>query len=120
MREWIENEWLIPALSYGMTMDEFWRHTPRTLTLWFKGREMQERIYHNIKDTENHQLGVYICRAIAACLDNKSKYPQKALFQVDTSSQQDEEERLQRERNRVIAFFNAWGNAVNKKFKKNG
>lgn len=119
MRDWIENEWLIPALSYGMSMDEFWRHTPRTITLWFKGLELREKNEHNIRDAENWQLGAYMLQAVASTLSKGVKYPKKPQHQVEVLRQDRlSEEYIQKERLRAAVYFKNWAEAVNRKFKK--
>lgn len=120
MRDWIENEFLIPFLSINGDYNLFWKLTPRTLQFFFRAEEMRQKRQHNIDDLHNYQLGVYIKMAQASNLDKKAKYFSKPNFQIDLYKGEKKElsqKQIKAERLKVQMFFSNLGKYVH--IKKN-
>ena len=62
-------------LSYGMSYSEYWDESPSLAIAYKKAHELNLRR----KNEELWLQGVYFTRAIACCLDKKSKYPEEPL-----------------------------------------
>lgn len=87
MRDWIENEFLVPALAYNIDYNLFWTLTPRTLNICLSAKRKAIANEQNMTDMRNFQLGSYMMYAIAQCLSTKrqSIYPKKPLYQISES-----------------------------------
>jgi hypothetical protein len=46
--------------------------------------EKEQRLKWKREDENNYQLGIYVLKAIATCLDKDSQYPEEPLFYVPT------------------------------------
>lgn len=60
----IDECWLIPALSIGVSEDMFWSKTPKTIEPYFKAYEMKQKRQETENDVMAWKIGVYICNAI--------------------------------------------------------
>ena len=82
MRDWIEQEMLIPFLSIGGDYNLFWTLTPRTISLFWRAEEIKQKRLINLADSQNYQLGIYMKLAHGSNFDKKCKYPKKPIFQI--------------------------------------
>lgn len=115
VREWIENEFLIPFLSIHSDYDLFWRLTPRTLQYFFRAEEIRQKRMHNIQDLHNYQLGLYIKVAQASNLDKKAKYFDKPKFQIEMGEKKEKQlskKQIEAERLKLQLFFTNLGKYV--------
>lgn len=115
MREWIENEFLVPFLSIHSDYDLFWRLTPRTLQYFFRAEEIRQKRMHNIQDLHNYQLGLYIKVAQASNLDKKAKYFDKPKFQIEMGEKKEKQlskKQIEAERLKLQLFFTNLGKYV--------
>lgn len=115
VREWIENEFLVPFLSIHSDYDLFWRLTPRTLQHFFRAEEIRQKRMHNIQDLHNYQLGLYIKVAQASNLDKKAKYFDKPKFQIEMGEKKEKQlskKQIEAERLKLQLFFTNLGKYV--------
>lgn len=115
VREWIENEFLVPFLSIHSDYDLFWRLTPRTLQYFFRAEEIRQKRMHNIQDLHNYQLGLYIKVAQASNLDKKAKYFDKPKFQIEMGEKKEKQlskKQIEAERLKLQLFFTNLGKYV--------
>lgn len=115
VREWIENEFLVPFLSIHSDYDLFWRLTPRTLQFFFRAEEIKQKREHNIQDLHNYQLGLYIKVAQASNLDKKAKYFDKPKFQIEMGEKKEKQlskKQIEAERLKLQLFFTNLGKYV--------
>lgn len=108
MRDWIENEFLVPFLSIDGNYDLFWTLTPRNLKFFFRAEELKQKREHNIIDAHNWQLGLYFKLAHASNMDNKAKYFTKPKFQIEIKTNGEKklsQAEIEKERARVKLFF---------------
>lgn len=118
MEEFIENEFLLPALSIGISEDVFWKQSPKSIKLYFKAYQMaKEREW---KETEQKAwlMGVYVKQAIATSVfaaglyDGKHKlpdYPQCPHTNFENNSNEMSEKELEAQRLRAYAYFKSFG-----------
>jgi len=66
----------------GVEYDLFWRLNPKSLTPFSKAFSLKSKYEDSLAWTQ----GVYIQRAIASCLDKKSKYPDKPFLEKKVES----------------------------------
>lgn len=130
MREFIENEYLIPALSIGVDYNTFWTLSPKTLKPFFDADLRRFKRENDIADLKNWQAGQYYKIALADVVGtafgkNKvNNYPNKPLFQSDDSKQFTQkkkneltEKEKENERLKAKLFFSNLGNFVSIKNK---
>lgn len=96
----------------GMTADEFWHGEPKLAVAY---REA-EKIRRERRYAEEWRAGVYVYKAVAACLSEEVEYPSEPLFSSMLDDEERREKREQAAMERQVAQFGALAASVNERF----
>ena len=73
------NGWLPSAIMMGISYETFWHLNPKKLQPFEKAMELKQKASQNKLNLTGWVHGLYVQHAIASCLSNGAKYPQKPL-----------------------------------------
>lgn len=109
----IEQEWLPQALAIGVDYNLFWNLNPRKLKPFLKAEKLRQKHQNEFMWI----MGNYIYDAVSVSVYNnlrdKKHRPQKFVeepFQLFELEEWEKEAKIQREREKTIAFFNSLEN----------
>jgi hypothetical protein len=118
LREFIENECLLPSLAIGIPEEVFWKKTPKTLAIYFKAYRKQKEEEAKRWSQQMWEMGIYVKWAIATSVfpaglyDGKHKlpeYPKCPHTNVENNTSEMTEEQLKAERLRTYYYFKSLG-----------
>lgn len=112
MREFIENEYLLPSLAIGVPESVFWKKTPRTLQVYFKAQNKKdERAVQMMWKMGDYIRTVLQTTPVILGFANGKlpDYPDCPNFEVENNPKELNEQWVQNERLRAYAFFKSLG-----------
>ena len=114
MREFVENECLIPSLAIGIPEDVFWKKTPKSLGIYFKAYQKQKEDEAKRWSQQAWEMGMYVKAAISTSIfvaglyDGKHKppeYPECPHTKLENNLSEKNEQWVKNERLRCYGFL---------------
>lgn len=93
-----------------MSPHDFWYEDPSWLWTYITNKEVENKEYLNRLNYDKWIEGIYMTRAIAACLDKKNKYPKEPL---DLGLDDEKTKKKKQEKKNIDAFnkLSLWASA---------
>lgn len=113
MREYIENECLLPSLKIGIPEDVFWRKTPKTLKIYFDAYK-QKREEEDLRTMQIlWKMGDYVRCAISSSVfvmgmaksSSLPEYPKCPQPKFENNEEQLSEQQIKNERLKLYAYL---------------
>ena len=70
-------------LAIGMSADEFWHGEPRLARSYSDAWKVSKQAQYHAE----WRAGIYVAKAISACLSNAAEYPSEPLFTTETAEE---------------------------------
>ena len=103
-------------LAMGMTPEEFWHGEPRLAVAYRESFEIRREMQF----AREWRLGIYMMRAVAACLVEDAEYPDAPLFSSEALKAEYEEAKAKATLEKNMAAFEAMAKRANEKLAARG